>query len=157
MQPRRINQHHLRILVADDPLNAISRGLRFRSYNRNFLPYQPIYQRRFPRIRPPYNRNEYRFVCRWVFCFLHSVHGWLACIAVLDNFCIFTRNTFRWFASSTSKRKPSKSHFSPGAGTFPLTWLSSPAMVVTVSSADSPKCTPSISSSSPIAGLPRMI
>src|SRR5881394_913894 len=45
---------------------------------------------------------------------------------------------------------------SPEAGTLPVTWLSRPASVVTVSSACSPKCTPNNSSTASIAMLPRI-
>src|SRR5713226_6430220 len=69
---------------------------------------------------------------------------------------IRTRNTFLWFASSTSKRWSSRSILSPGAGTLPDAWLSKPARVVTASSVLSPNFTPSNSSTSPMAMLPRI-
>src|SRR5271163_3145598 len=76
--------------------------------------------------------------------------------AAATRFRILSRSTFLWFASSTSKRNPSNSTLSPGAGTLPETWLSNPAMVVTVSSASLPKFMPSNSSTSRMAMLPRM-
>src|SRR5580693_1320617 len=76
--------------------------------------------------------------------------------AAATRFRILSRSTFLWFASNTSKRYPSRSTLSPGAGTLPETWLNNPAIVVTVSSASLPKFTPNNFSTSRIAILPRI-
>ena len=45
MDPRRVNQHHLRLGPVHNSQDAISRGLRPRSYDRDLLPHETVYER----------------------------------------------------------------------------------------------------------------
>ncbi len=60
MHSRRINQDDLRFRTIHDSENAISRGLRLRRDNSDFLADQPVYKCGLPGVGPPKNGNKTR-------------------------------------------------------------------------------------------------
>src|ERR1700730_4921343 len=104
-----INENDLAFRFRQDALDAVARRLRFGSDDGNFLSDQPIYERGFPRVWPPENRDEARTKHFSFLVFRVSHQG----------FTIGNSSALEWSASCTSAMCAFRASFPVSAATTP--------------------------------------